>query len=785
LAQTAPENVALHQPYTLSPPPNYGLCTDPGDATQLTDGMYSQGHFWTQPETVGWGGGGLRFITLDLGQVVPIAGLSFNTAAGVADVRWVKSILIFVSDDGKAWHKVGNLIELLEPGFLPEYGAYAVKKLTTNALATHGRYVQLALQPDQSYLFVDEIEVYRGPEALLNAALPGEAIADVPVQMKQEAFSGLVRAQLRRDLAAARADLSTPGLAENRRQALTGKADQLGTQVREMAPVAPQGFRAILPMTDLERAIFAFQAEVWRAQGKPLLRVWHAHRWEYLAPSDEPPVNAEPPALVVRMMNGERRADVLNFTNAAEPDAKLRLRIEGLPGGPNPAYVTIHEVLHTGTRRAASVAAALPLAKREGNGFVVTVPSGMAVQAWFEFQPQDLPAGRHEGKLIVDRDGAPSATVPVRLTVSPVKFPDQATLLVGGWDYTDGAGSYGITAKNREAVIRYLQDHRVNVTWAGGSAMPAGQFDDQGNLTEKPDTARFDEWVGQWPQARLYLVFLGGADSFAGAKIGTEEFRVRVGNWAHFWAQHMRDLGLKPSRLGYLQYDEPNETQGYTINEEWAKAFRAAEPEIVRFVDPQPQEPETCVPMMEQMTVLCPHRPQWLTTDSFPALFEDQRAKGRDLWFYSAAGPARTFDPFSYYLAEPWHAFAVGGKGASFWAFGDNSNTPTWNEYASDGSPYCPLFLTEDSVVSAKWMEAVTEGSEDFECLVMLRERVAQLEAAGKAGEQVAQAQALLQTGPQRVLAMEKGMNYTWDQPKDRAIADQVRYEVLDMLEKF
>ncbi len=785
LAQAAPENVALHKPYTLSPPPNYGLCTDPGDATQLTDGVYSQGYFWTQKETVGWGGGGVKFITIDLGQVVPISGLSFNTAAGVAEVHWPKSSLVFVSDDGKAWHKVGDLIEMLEPDFLPKYGTYAVKKLTTSALNTHGRYVQLVLQPDQSYLFVDEVEVTRGPETLLNAALPGAAIADVAAQMKQEAFSGLVRAQLRRDLAAARADLATPGLAEDRRQALTGKADGLEAQIREMAPVAPEGFRAILPMTDLERAIFAFQAEVWRAQGKPALRLWHAHRWEYLAPSDEPPANAEPAALAVRMMNGERRADVLNFTNAAEPDAKLRLRIEGLPGGSNPAYVTIHEVLHTGTRHAASVAAALPVAKREGDGFAITVPSGMTVQAWFEFQPRGLAAGKHEGKLIVERDGAPPATVPLRLTISPVKFPEQATLFVGGWDYTDDGGSYGITAKNREAVIRYLQDHRVNVTWAGGSAMPPGKFDDQGNLTEKPDTARFDEWVKKWPGARLYMVYVGGAESFAGAKVGTDEFGVRVGNWAHFWAQHMRDLGLQPSQLGTLEYDEPNEINGYTINEEWAKAFRAAEPEIVRFVDPQPQEPKTCLPMMEQMTVLCPHRPQWLTTDFFPALFEDQVARGRRLWFYSASGPTRTFDPFSYYLAEEWHAFAADGNGTAFWSFGDNSNAPTWNEYAVDGSPYCPMFLEDSGVVSGKWMEAVTEGSEDFECLMMLRARVARLEAEARvAGELATRAKSLLQTGPQRVLAMEQGTNYTWDQPKDRAVADQVRYEVLDLLEK-
>jgi len=32
-------NLALKRPYTLSHPPNYPYCTDPGDATDLTDGI--------------------------------------------------------------------------------------------------------------------------------------------------------------------------------------------------------------------------------------------------------------------------------------------------------------------------------------------------------------------------------------------------------------------------------------------------------------------------------------------------------------------------------------------------------------------------------------------------------------------------------------------------------------------------------------------------------------------------------------------------------------------------
>lgn len=53
-AQGAAKNLARGAKYVMSPPPSYSHCTDPGDATQLTDGQLTEGYFWTQEGTVGW-----------------------------------------------------------------------------------------------------------------------------------------------------------------------------------------------------------------------------------------------------------------------------------------------------------------------------------------------------------------------------------------------------------------------------------------------------------------------------------------------------------------------------------------------------------------------------------------------------------------------------------------------------------------------------------------------------------------------------------------------------------
>lgn len=48
--------------------------------------------------------------------------------------------------------------------------------------------------------------------------------------------------------------------------------------------------------------------------------------------------------------------------------------------------------------------------------------------------------------------------------------------------------------------------------------------------------------------------------------------------------------------------------------------------------------------------------------------------------------------------------------------------------------------------------------------------------------EMLAAARRLLATAPARVLDAEGALEYRWDAPKDRSLADHVRAEVLDML---
>jgi hypothetical protein len=777
------ENIALNKPYTMDPAPRYSYSADEGDVVQLTDGEYSEGHFWTRKTTVGWSTKAPVYINIDLGKEYPVKGIGFSTAAGVAEVRWPRAILVFVSDDGQNWYRAGDLVAhhtARQP--LPEYGEYAAIRLWTDALRTHGRYVQLYIEPEASYVFCDEIEVYRGEDAWVGLPHDVEPIVDLKDHMSKLMTNSLIQNQFTRDLQAVKDDIADLPAAQG--AAFAPKVDALTRAIADMPIVDMDGFKAILPMTDLERDIFRLQAEVWRAQGKPLVRLWDIHRWDPLAPSAEPREDSPEAAVDVRMMSNEFRADVFNITNADDREHRFRLSIGGLPGGDNPDYITVHEALTVGTRRFTEVTAALPEARQTGDEYVVTVPAGMTRQVWFTFNPVDVEPGAYQGAVRVRGLGGVDLQVPVSLRIDPFRFPDETTLLCGGWEYTDSEAMYGITPQNRDAVIKHLQERYVNAPWATGASMGYGEFDGEGNMTVEPDTARFDNWVAQWPDAKMYMVYRAVGAAIDGSEMGTELFNKKVGAWARFWSDHLVEIGLQPNQLGVLIYDEPSRQEQYDIITAWARAMEAAAPGIVTWVDPQPQDDQTPREMFASVDVLCPYRHPFLARpDWYRQLFFDFQQQGKELWFYNADGPARTFDPYSFYLLQEWHAFKIGAKGSNFWAFGDSGRVSCWNEYPAAGNgPYCPSYIDETSITPAKYMEAIREGIQDYEYLTMLQARVVELEGNGVGGDAIARAKDLLATGPDRVMAMEQGANYRWDQHKDRSVADTVRIEILDAL---
>jgi len=779
------ENVALGAKYTLWPRPSYSHCTDPGDATQLTDGQSTGDYFWTQKGTVGWQHVQYATVTVDLGRVEPISGVALTTAAGVAGVTWPLAIHVLVSDDGKTYRDAGDLVALDHRRNGPWPEGYAIRRLVTDELKTRGRFVQFVMipLPGGPYTFVDEVQVFRGPEGLLENEPPGEVVENVQQFYQRGRVRRAVAHRFQADAEAIGQAITKAELAdESVRNRLL---DRLGAVRRRFDPEAvplDASFRAVLPMGDAHARLFEVQAELWRSLGWPAFSATIPPTWDPVDPFELP--RASRANMEVHTMCGEYRATALNLTSTAERPIEVRVSFDGLPGQPAPDFVTVHEVQWTDTSQGVPVAAALPEARREGGAWTVTVLPGLVRQVWLTFHVTDLSAGEYRGRVVLESEGVETLRPRIRLQVWPFEFPKRTTLWLGGWSYTNDRGSYGVTPQNRTAFLKHLQDHFVNAPWATSGVMMRFEFADDDPAKVRLDTQSFDDWIALWPNAGRYMVFLSVPGTCAGARIGTPEFERRVGAWISAWVAHLKKKDISPGQLGLLIRDEPHEGSDVEPIVAWARAIKAAEPDVLIWEDPTYRDPTKApLELFEACDVLCPNRPMWLErAELFEPFYLDQKRKGKELQSYSCSGPARLLDPYSYYRLQAWHCWHFGGTGSFFWAFGDNSGSSSWNEYFAKAGPYTPLFIDDETITPGKQMEAIRESVEDYEYFVMLREAVERAKSSGRSGPEIAQAESLLRTAAQEVLTAPDVNQLRWHEPKDRTRADAVRVEILQVL---
>ncbi len=785
-AAPAPENIALGKSCAFSPAPNYEHCTDPDDARQLTDGARVEGYFWTQKGTVGWSAVCPARITIDLGAVEPIAGVAFSTAAGVAGVNFPAAIWVLTSDDGTTYRVCGDLVSASARASQVPAQGYALHTFRTTDWATRGRFVML-LAAAAPYTFADEIEVYRGAPELLAKEPTGRVVTDPDAFFKATRATTALRRRLTSDCEAVAAAGEAAALPAPQRDALRKELESLRAAIAGVEVDPSAEFSTAFPINAVHRRVFALQGRIWRDLGHEGLVVWQNNRWDMLSPTEPPRGGGA--SIDTAMMRGEARSAAFNLSDSgpdardpAAPPRTLALRFEDLPGAPACPYIAVHEVVFTDTLSGTPVAAALPLAEKSGDERRITVFPGLTRQVWLTFNPRDVPPGKHSGTIVLD-EGA--QRVPLTLTIHPFVFPAQPALHLGGWDYTDRDRCYEATPENREALIAHLRERFVDTPWAQAAVMPHGTYDAQGAMVTPPSTEEFAKWRARWPGARNYFVFAAFSDSFAGFALDSAPFRAAVGAWISFWVEQLKAWGIAPAQLGLLLVDEPRAPEHDKTVVAYAKAIRAAQPQVVIFEDPIWQDPAKADPELFALShILCPNLPMWLDRGApFADFYTRQREAGRRLWFYSCSGPGKLLDPFSYHRMQQWFCWVHGAEGSGFWAFGDGNGAFPWNEYLTSVGAYTPLFLSATTVTPGKHMEAIREGVEDYEYLRMLRDRIEELARKGVPAAALEPARRLLLEGPARVTAcMTSSAACSWKAPKDRAVADQVRVEILEAL---
>jgi hypothetical protein len=725
-----PVNIALGKTVTFSKSPDYFWCTDPDDNKQLTDGklanegLENADSIWVQKGTVGWNNTVPVVITIDLGAVQPISGISYSTAAGRSGVVWPTAIYMATSDDNKTWHYAGDLVLLSQKNGTPAAAGYQTFRYVTHDLRTKGRYILFGVV-QMNFVFVDEIEVYKGDDAWLAQPAPGRLAADMEDLARQMRVTSCAQHRLNDDIAAVRAAIKESAVPFGIKSTFNARLDKDAAAVADMPPL-PADFKTILPLNDTHRSILAVYGELLAAEGRKPLTLWKQHRYAWLPLLARPDL-ANKAQLHFSMLRNQFRSDDVLLTNAGGKAQQVALRLQNPPRGAAAGWLQVYSVAWTDTAQSTPVADALLPVTAQNGAYQIDVPAGMTRKVWFTVDSSKVPAGSYKSTFMTNGN-----SIPVAINVSKTAM-NTPRFSMGMWDYTNNTKKpWGITVENRQATIEMMRSHYVDSPWANRAVLPlpaASAFDAEGNFTGKTDFSEFDHWVAMWPGARRYFVFLDIVRaSFAGTKTGTPEFNVRVGSWAKVLSTHMKELRLQPKQLGILLVDEPHADDRDAIIAAWAKAINATAPELTLFQNPtwERLDQTKIQDAITQIDILCPnlriYKPGGEPVQKY---FENLRAQGKVLWLYQCSGPVRPYDPQRYYRYQSWHAFAIGATGQAFWSFGDTGGADTsWNEYSTAGSSYAPAFLDKDTVYDSIHWDAAREGVEDYEELAMLRDAI-------------------------------------------------------------
>jgi hypothetical protein len=784
-ADAEPANIALGKTVTLSTPATESYTIDKSPSV-LTDGKYGGDDFddvnrtsslWVQKGALTWKiTSDPVIVKIDLGKTMPISGVSYSTAAGVADVEFPSFVGILVSDDEKLWHYEGDLMRLSRKNGTPPDG-YSKFRFVTRDLKTKGRYVALAIR-QSLYTVTDEIEVYAGDDSWINLPTSGPTFSSLDGIVVNQTIQRRIAA----DIQTVRQALADSPLSPAAKTSFSNRLNQVA-QDNEVFGAVDKNLKTVLPINNAHRTLMAIYGEMLEAEGVAPLTAWHQHRYAWLPFITKPSAN-DKREINITMLRNEYRSDALLLTNAGGKEKTVALRLNNPPTAAKEGWLKVDSVAWTDTYQGVPVADALLPATEENGAYLITIPAGFTQKVWLTVDASKVASGKYQSTILVE-----GQKIPFHLSVSKLamKRPRMSLTM---WDNADikslaTGTSRGISLQNKAAALSLMKSHFVDSPWADRELLPwpqAEDFSDQNVLETALDFSDFDQWIAEWPQARTFFVFLHLTenDAFAGAQRGTKEFDARVGAYAKAFAQHMQKLKLRPDQVSFLIIDESRSELQDKVMVDWARAIRAGAPDISFVSDAIWERPDLLQNQesFSQMNTLMPNTQLYeRSPKEVWDFYQQQKKDGRELWMYSCSGPVRLFNPQHYYRGQAWRVFSIGGKGMGFWSFNDIGGAPTaWNDYQIPIS-YSPAFLNKDTVENSIHWDSVREGVQDFEVLAMLQDAIKNTKDATLKSK----AQAVLDEAVKAVKATET--TDLWNKEENPELVDQQLQKVRAMLE--
>ena len=745
-------NLAEGKSYKLSVAPNYSLCTEAGDATQLTDGEKA-GADWSTRSTVGWNHVSNVQVTIDLGKVESIGRVRIHTVGGGrAGVYFPAVTVIQVSEKGRDY----RVASAIGSGALIQSGGQDSHTFETADLNVRARYVRLAFQTEERYLFLDEIEVHSGTGSggelgpvASDAQL--KAVFKTGVEARLAAGEWIdIKDQIKRRFRPAAESKETPLTATVTRQMQELDQQLAGLDVSRKQDVAAFQAKCLALRARAASPVF----------GKGLV-YWELDPWADLRGSIFPATNASSPKkFSLSMWQDEYEHAAFGITNLESRAATVKVAVSALLDEDKRAVdqtgrLWLREARAVSVRLGYRVLDALPLTRTSVPGQAeLVIPPGQTRVLWVSLYSLDLPAGHYRARLNLTPVGSSSAqatAIPLRLTVAPLRMPkdDQKIQNSYVWDYIRGWEAPPGAAAD-------LYNHGVNVTILHPEALPRPRLSRDRTTLESVDFSVFDKALARRKSdIRWHGVFWGEgpADELFDLKKASEQKLFK--QWIRLWVEHLRQKGYGPDRYFFYPYDEKVPENFIVL----ARLIKEIDPALKIYCNRGAIDPKVMTRIGPYIDIWCPPfenllkgHPKVMTAEQQQAFAAVRKKYHPLVWTYACHGPGKALSPNGYYRRLSWLAFKHDGGGAGFWVYLSNSNS--WDDYDGNNIDYNVVYLagdappdvprTETMIPSRRW-EACREGAEDFEYLHRLQETIQTARKAGAPESSTLQAERILQ----------------------------------------
>jgi hypothetical protein len=363
--------------------------------------------------------------------------------------------------------------------------------------------------------------------------------------------------------------------------------------------------------------------------------------------------------------------------------------------------------------------------------------------------PADAAPGEFCGQVRV-ASGALQASLPISLTVYPLTLPEERHVMVTEWfstnQFKQHHGVESAESERFEAILRSyaenMAQHRQNVfrvslelirstlTADGELRLDCSAFDrraqifwDTGrmDLLETGFVARHGE--GGWSSREILLQGASVKDESTGKekRLAAEEFLPR---FLPALVEHLREKGWLDKTIFHI-CDEPASHNIMAWREASDFVHRYA-PELRRV---EAIETPHCLDRLEVWVPKLDHLATWQEA------YEQAQRQGNELWFYTVGifqGGSlmnKTVDvPLIESRLMHWLNYRYGLTGYLHWGFNSWTEDP-WNNPGKHRGDGWHVYPKRDGLLNSLRWEQMRSGLQDYECLWLLEDKIAQIRA--------------------------------------------------------